>query len=206
MAHDDQAPKRALAEEVTQGLARTAGAGDREAFAMLYERVGSALYSWVALRLPAPLRGVVGPEDVLQEVWMRALSSLTNYDPARGSFRRWMIQIAKHSLLDALRRQRAMKASPNSGARLTRTLEGVPDQVTSVTRSIARREDVSIFLRRVRSLSEPDATLLVLCGLQEVSVEDAARRLDLSTAAANKRWQRLRARLVAECWPAGFRE
>jgi len=191
-------------EEETQGLARRAGEGDAASFTALYERMGPALYTWVALRLPAPLKGVLGPEDVLQEVWVRALRSLVRFDPERGGFRRWMIQIAKHTLLDCLRRQRALKLSPQGGLKQAEFLEEVPDQVTSITRRVARQEIVHIFLERVRELDEPDQSLLILAGLEGLPMSEAAGRVGISEAAGAKRWQRLRARLAEERWPPGF--
>src|SRR5262245_21399428 len=83
-----------------QWLAR-ARSGDRDAFGALVIH-----YRPDVERLCRRLLGSVPEsEDAAQESFARAHAALGGYDPAR-SFRRWLLAIAAHCAIDALRRRR----------------------------------------------------------------------------------------------------
>ncbi len=200
-------------ESVTRHLARGAQAGDEARFSALCERLAPALYGWSVLRIPPELRARLQPEDLMQDVWLRALSAFGSYDADRGPLRPWLFQVAKYTLLDALRRGRVrvqprQEPAPDGGsdagggARLSQ----VPDDATAVSQRVARRDDVAAFLAHVETLPEEDRDLLVHHGLEGLSLGQAAERLGLEKAAAQKRWQRLRARLAEHGWPEGMFE
>ena len=52
------------------------------------------------------------------------------------------------------------------------------------------------FLARVRELGEDEQSLTILCGLEGLGCDQAAKRLGISQEAAVKRWQRLRCDLA----------
>jgi RNA polymerase sigma-70 factor (ECF subfamily) len=172
----------------TQYLAGAASAGDMRHFEELFERVTPALSAWLTLRAP---RRRAEPQDLLQEVWLRALQGFASYDPAR-SFRGWILGIAKNVLLQSLARpaQNSLDAghSTSSGS-------AVPDQATSLGRRFSRNEALELFLARVERLEPDERALLIYCGLEQYSAPEAARRLGLGADATAKRWQTLRARL-----------
>lgn len=201
----DDAIERALGESITRGLARGVRAGDQQKFEALYARLAPALAAWANLRIRVGLRSRLDPEDLMQEVWIRALTAFPNYDPERGPFRPWFFQVAKYVLLDAFRRLRPAPIQPGApeetgGWRLSR----VPDDGTSVSRQVARQDGLRAFLAEVEALEEDDRTLLVHCGLEGMRMADVAAKLGLSPAATEKRWQRLRARLATKRWPEGL--
>jgi RNA polymerase sigma factor (sigma-70 family) len=83
-----------------QWLAR-ARSGDRDAFGQLVGHYGPDVQ-----RLCRRLLGsAVESEDASQESFARAHAALGSYDPARP-FRRWLLAIAAHCAIDALRRRR----------------------------------------------------------------------------------------------------
>ena len=49
-------------------------------------------------------------EEVVQEVFTRAWRNADRYDPARGSVRTWLYQIARHAIIDMRRRASARPA------------------------------------------------------------------------------------------------
>src|SRR4030095_10712832 len=63
----------------------------------------------------------VEPEDPSQESFARAHAALASYDPARP-FRRWLLTIAAHCAIDALRRRRREARRLESGTALADTL------------------------------------------------------------------------------------
>ena len=50
-------------------------------------------------------------EEIVQETFTRAWRHAHRYDPARGSVRTWLYQIARHAIIDARRRASARPAS-----------------------------------------------------------------------------------------------
>lgn len=191
MTHDED-PTR------TEWLLRSFQGGVEQSFAQLYERLTPALYAWAVLRAP---RGV-DPSDVLGDVWLGAVRGLKRYDPHVATFRAWLFGIAKKVLLHALRDldRREALGRGNERATSAESLERVPESVTSLSRRCERDEAMLRFLERVNALGSEERDLLVYCGLEGHSCEEAAERLGLTSDAATKRWQRLRGELRASAW------
>ena len=77
-----------------------ARSGDRDAYGLLVRH-----HEPEVLRLCRRLLGgAAESEDVCQESFARAHAALSSYDPARP-FRRWLLAIAAHCAIDALRRR-----------------------------------------------------------------------------------------------------
>ncbi len=186
----------------TERLAAGAQGGDAAQFAALYERVAPALHAWAQLRIRRSMRMHVDPADLVQEVWVRAVTAFPRFDPATRSFRAWLFTIAKNVLLEGFRKLRRSPWAAGEGGPTTRlfALANVPDDVTSLSRRLGRDEAVGAFVERVGELADEDRQLLVHCGLEGLTCAEAARRLDLGEAAVVKRWQRLRARLREQGW------
>ena len=191
-----------LSESVTRDLARKVRDGDTEPFSDLYARVAPGLYAWANLRIRPSLRSRIDPEDLLQEVWIRALRAFPNYDPARGL---WLFQVAKYVLLDAFRRLRPGEIQPAADGESGGVhLSAIPDEATSVTSRVARLDGMRVFLEQVEQLPDDERALVLHLGLEGLSIKETAVQLDLSPAATEKRWQRLRRRLAERSWPAGL--
>ena len=180
----------------TRHLARQASANSAE-FAHLYERVAPAVYAWARLRIRPEQRRRLDPEDVVQEVWCRAVTRFDSFDAEQTPFRAWIFRVAKYVLLEAFRSLR--KTSPLG---LPQDGDGVPspdtfpDDATSLTQRVARNEELRAFLAYVETLDDHERDLVIHCGLEGLGYDEVATRLGLSRDAAKKRWQRLRARLV----------
>lgn len=192
-------------ESITRDIARDIREGDLARFGDLYARVAPGLYAWANLRIRPSLRARIDPEDLLQEVWIRALRAFPNYDPARGPFRPWLFQVAKFVLLDAFRRLRPGEIQPQAGGETGGVhMSAIPDDATSVTGRVARLDGMRAFLDEVERLPDDDRAMVMHIGLEGLSIKEAAVQLDLSHAATEKRWQRLRQKLAARKWPAGL--
>ncbi len=181
----------------TERLAKAAAEGDTNTFALLYERLAPALYTWADLRIRPSLRAWVEPADIVQEVWCRALEVFERYNPERVSFRYWVFRVAKNVLLEATRKTGAPgvnKLAPGTTARL-RTLDGVPDSITGVSHRLSRNEALGHFRDWVASLEQHDRDLLLHHGLEGMTHAQISVRLQISEEAATKRWQRLRRRV-----------
>ena len=171
--------------------------GDSEGFAGLYERLAPALYGWAALRIHPGMRHKIDPEDLVQEVWWRAMDSFATYDSEKSAFRTWLFKIATNVLIDCFRRQRGGAMSPRDHLRpdLHHRPSQLVAQVTSISRQVARDETVQDMVAAAATLDDADRSLFVHCALEGLRVADAAQLIGVSEAAAAKRWQRLKAKL-----------
>jgi RNA polymerase sigma-70 factor (ECF subfamily) len=78
-------------------------AGDREAFARLFDRHAPAV-----LGLLARILGTRGEaEEVLQEVFLQAWRQAGRYEPGRSTPRGWLLVLARSRALDSLRSREA---------------------------------------------------------------------------------------------------
>jgi RNA polymerase sigma factor (sigma-70 family) len=168
----------------------------------LFHRLAPALIAWASLRIPQQIRTLVSPEDLAQEVWLRAARIYsTSFDPVSSSPRAWLFAVAKNVLLEAKRSALRLRerSADGSTSRLL-ALEEVPASISSFTKRLAREDSIQKFLARVAEMSEDERSLLLYCAMEGLSLREAAERLGIDLEAATKRWQRLRAR-IAE-WPS----
>jgi RNA polymerase sigma-70 factor (ECF subfamily) len=182
----------------TQGLARAAKAGEEARFSELYERIAPALYAWASLRIRPAMRGVLDPQDVVQEVWCRAWKAFEGFDPEQQSFRLWIFRIAKNVMLEGFRKaQRAGSAAASPAGATTRLfqLQNLPDSATAVSRRMARHEGLQAVLDWAAELDEDDQKLLVFCGFEGLSYVEISERTQVHKDTIAKRWQSLRERL-----------
>jgi RNA polymerase sigma-70 factor (ECF subfamily) len=178
-------------------MSEVPAAPDEPAFQRRYEELAPALHAWAELRIRPEMRGLVDPQDVVQEVWCRAWRLREQADPAADGFRPWVFAVAKNVLLEAFRRLRSPAARAGASGTTTRllALEGVPESITAVSRRVARDEGLGRLVAWLRELEEDERLLVAQVGLEGLSFGEVGERLGLSRDATAKRWQRLRARL-----------
>jgi RNA polymerase sigma factor (sigma-70 family) len=89
------------AEDEDRNLALRAGKGDAAAFGALYDRYVEAVYRYVFYRV----RNDADAEDLVSDVFMRALRAIPRYEP-RVAFLAWLYRIARNAVIDRARRSR----------------------------------------------------------------------------------------------------
>src|SRR5437660_4831615 len=89
------------AEGGDASLAIRAGKGDAAAFGALYDRHVGAVYRYVYYRV----RNDADAEDLVSDVFMRALRAIPRYEP-RQAFLAWLYRIARNAVIDRARRSR----------------------------------------------------------------------------------------------------
>jgi RNA polymerase sigma-70 factor, ECF subfamily len=72
--------------------------GDRQAFALLYRQYLPTIYRYCLRRLGSQ----EAAEDATSQIFMQALVALPRYQ--QGSFRAWLFRIARHVVIDEVRR------------------------------------------------------------------------------------------------------
>jgi len=166
--------------------------------AKLYEDVAPALYAWACLRIRPSLRGRIDPEDVLQEVWLRALEAERPRDALDASFRPWIFGVAKNVLLEALRKTERGRGEGVGSSTRQSLVNALPDQATAISRRVAGDEVLRLFIESARALPDKDRMILLHHGFEGLSHSEVATRLGLPRDAVAKRWQRLRTRLMTD--------
>lgn len=79
--------------------------GDSEAFAQLYDEMGSSVFGVARRVVRDPARAEDVSQDVFLEIWRKAPS----FDAARGSAKTWIMTIAHRRAVDAVRRNESQK-------------------------------------------------------------------------------------------------
>jgi RNA polymerase sigma-70 factor (ECF subfamily) len=148
---------------------------DPTCFGPLYEHYRDPVYRYLRSRTATAEEA----EDLLQQVFLRALDALPRYHPDRSPFVAWLLGIARHVSLDAHRRHH----------------ERVPwDFVPEVLRAgdseveaeVLRREDQARLGRLFAALPSDKRELLVLRFVARLSVREIAAVLGKSEAATKK--------------------
>jgi RNA polymerase sigma-70 factor, ECF subfamily len=88
-------------DDEDRNLALRAGKGDAAAFGALYDRYVEAVYRYVFYRV----RNDADAEDLVSDVFMRALRAIPRYEP-RVAFLAWLYRIARNAVIDRARRSR----------------------------------------------------------------------------------------------------
>ncbi len=141
-----------------QDLARRASAGDRRAFAELYDLHVDAVYKYAYFRL----RTDAEAEDVTSEVFHRALVAMPRYQPRRP-FLAFLYTIARNVVIDRQRRARPEASfedaiahpsdAPGPDERATAT-----DEARELRAAIARltpvQQEVMVLMLQERSVKE----------------------------------------------------
>jgi RNA polymerase sigma-70 factor, ECF subfamily len=175
--------------------------GDSDSFGRLYEHIAPALLTWAEFRIRPEQRQHVDPSDVVQEVWFRAWRQMESFDPEATPFRFWIFRIAKNVLLEAVRKTRRADVAGAGTTAKIQQLGELQDTMTAVSMRLSRDEGLAAFRHEVDALPEEERKLVVHCGLEGLPLGEVAERLGISTEAAGKRWQRLRARLAESSLP-----
>lgn len=170
------------------------------AFQALYDDLAPALHAWAEHRMRPMLHRACEAEDLVQEVWHRAVKALPGFDPGRFTFRAWVFGVAKHTLLHVLRQagRQAHIVGADGHTTHMQGLAEVPEAITSLTKRVARDEGVALFRQLLAELPSEEQELALYCGLEGAACTTVATRLGLGVEATTKRWQRLRARLRAK--------
>ena len=74
----------------------------QEGLSLLYERYANALYG-VIFHI---VRDTPAAEEVLQDALMKIWKNAANFDPEKGSFLNWILQIARNAAIDRVRLKR----------------------------------------------------------------------------------------------------
>lgn len=139
-------------------------------FIEVYEKAFSAVWGYGAAR------GLSGAdlEDVVQEVFVVVHQRLHMFE-GRSSVNTWVVGIA----VNVIRSYRRRRATRKLGDDLEQFPEMEAERSTPGAQVEARR-DAEFLFTVLEGLSEPQREIFILVELQEISVVDASRLLDVN--------------------------
>jgi RNA polymerase sigma-70 factor, ECF subfamily len=161
-------------------------AGDHLAGTLLYRQHAPEVYRYLLVALKSP----EDAEDATQQVFLKLFEALPAYRPAEP-FEAWLFTLVRNVAIDCLRRAgRSCPADPHSFA--TRT---VASRDLAPCRDAADESSVRDI---IHALPELQQRTLVLLYLDDVSAEEAGRRLGRSPGAIRQVHRRALRTLAAQ--------
>ena len=181
------------AQERDDVLLKRSAKGDEESFTQLYRRHQAQIYRF-ALRMTGHAWAA---EEIVQDVFMTLVREPKKFDPSRGPLGAFLYGIARNRVmkhLERLPRELPLEVRGEDGE--SKSLD-IADQRTPAhwAEIRERRERVR---SAVLSLPAEFRETVVLCELEEMSYEEAARVLECPLGTVRSRLHRGRALLLAK--------
>ncbi len=155
--------------------------GEEAAFTEIYRAHHAPLYRF-ALQMGAP-NGLA--EELVHDVFVELMRSPQGFRPGRGSLRSYLFGVARHRLVDQWRRGRREVSWEEPG-----TLAGEPPSPDNVSEELSRRQELAQLSRALAALPWEYREVVVLCDLQEMPYQEAARILRCRTGTIASRRHR----------------
>ncbi len=163
--------------------------GDDEAWAALYDALAPDAHRFL-VGLGALSR--TEAEDALQETFVRLVRDLPRWDRARP-LRPFVLGVARHVAIDALRRRRSRSAAT------ARKAEAEPRPESERPSERLNREEVRDLIAAALEAVEPELRgLLVLRHVSNLTLRELAESCDCSVPTARERLRRAARRFAVE--------
>lgn len=191
------------ADEDEQALVASARAGDLAAFERIVERYERRIFRLVRRMLGDE----ADAEDVLQETFIKVYTKLDQFQQ-QSKIYTWIVRIAVNQALMKLRQRRGHTVSLDENPE---DEHAVPLELSDLRpdpeQQYQASETSALLQRALESLSWPYRVVFQLRDIEELSTEETADVLGLSTAAVKSRLLRarlqLRQRLARHLRPEG---
>lgn len=157
-----------LNEIQLQLLVTQAQEGDTAAFEKLYQHFFLPVYRYTTFRVSAEMA-----EDIVADVFVKAWEKLHQYKLRKGiPFGAWLFRIARHTVIDAYRREKNFEEIPEELAD--------PDQMNRADSAVRNRDLIRIVREALGRLPRRYREILMLCYIADLSTTEVARVLDMS--------------------------
>jgi RNA polymerase sigma factor (sigma-70 family) len=193
MCAADTSPPPADPSLSDEELMRELAAGRQDALGPLHSRYASLIFNMAAQSIDRATA-----EEIVQDVFVAVWRKADVFDPARGTFRAWVLRIAHLRVINELRRRgRRLSVEPDpEGLRLA----GAPEPGPGPPEEAWRAHRRAIVREAVATLPPPQRQALSLAFLDDLTHEQIADFLNLPLGTAKSRvragLQRLRDRLA----------
>ncbi len=180
-----------LAEGMTsdQDVIRRVLEGDTASFELIMRRYNQRLYRIAR----GVLRNEADAEDAVQDAYIQAYQNLERFR-GKGALSAWLAKITVNEALGRLRRSRPAKEGislddlqeTEEANFMASTISNLPNPEQSAARGELRRLLESV----IDSLPEVYRLAFILCGVEEMSVAEAADCLEIEPATVKTRYHR----------------
>ena len=145
---------------------------EKRAFDYLYDNYSSALYG-IIYRI---VNDEIQAEDVMQEVFLKIWRKINDYDPSRGRLFTWMMNIARNSSIDHLRKEKV-------------TLDDIDESVSKLDKMAHFQPEIATLdLRELMKKLKPERHILLdMVYLQGYTQEEAATKLNIPLGTVKSR-------------------
>lgn len=187
-----RAPALDYTRRVGDALLAKVAAGDRIAFASLYDHLASAAYG-LAQRV---VRNPALAEEITQDAFLQVWSTGPTFDRTRGSARSWVLTIVHRRSVDVVRHEQAARERVLRVG--VRSVEHPFDTVWATALQRSEREQV---LAALATLTASQRQAIELAYFEGMTCQEVATRLDIPVGTAKSRihegLRRLRRALIA---------
>jgi RNA polymerase sigma-70 factor (ECF subfamily) len=161
--------------------------GDQRAFGLLVQAYQKPVFN-LTYRM---LGNAQEAEDAAQETFLRAYSSLRQYQPEH-KFSTWLFAIANHHCIDRLRKRRVSFVSIDDNP----VLENMSGDTPLPEREALQREQSAEMQKLLQALEPEYRMPLVLRYWEDYSYEDIAETMEITVAAVKSRLFRARQQIA----------
>jgi RNA polymerase sigma-70 factor (ECF subfamily) len=177
---DAQLPSAELSDEMLMTLVVQRNVA---AFSQLFDRYAQTVYV-----LAAHMLGSTDAEEVVQEVFLRCWNKAEQFDAARGSFRSWFLTVARHYVLNELRRH-TLHQRLQAVAEIDQLLASAADPAADVEAVAWQHVQQDDILRALTGLPDEQRQALVLAYFGGLSHAQIAQHLGWPLGTVKKRIQ-----------------
>ena len=157
---------------------------DKPDFAEVYEREYSYVYNYIYMQVMHR----ENTEDLVSDIFMRAMAHYDGFDPSKASTRTWLCTIARNCLIDYFRK---------NGRRKTENLDDAPEPSAVDQYDILKNPINQEVYRLLEKLSDDERELLSMIYVQELKNPQIGQILGINAKAVSERHRRLLAKLRA---------
>jgi len=173
-------------------LFKLAMAGEESAFVSLYRRWQGNIYRF-SLRFSGSASIA---EDVTQEVFLSLIDSASRFNPALGSFSSYVYGIARNHLLRRMSRERIFAPIAENSEEENRGPHEEMSRPSDPLGDITQQEIKDSLHRAIAALPLRYREVVVLCELEELKYEEAARVIGCPEGTVRSRLHRARSLLL----------
>ena len=153
------------------------GAGDADAFEILYQRYKAPLYGFVLRQC-----GQQTTDELFQDIWLKVIKSRSHYQ-VKASFKTWLYHLARNRIIDQYRKNNLCLVDNN-----VRTLDSITSAtVVSPEKNLQRQTQYEILLDAIAGLPAEQKEAFLLREEAGLSVEQIADTCGINFETAKSR-------------------
>ena len=160
-------------------------AAPKEPFEVVYEKYFSDIYNYIYGQILHRERA----EDLVSEVFIKAMTHYDSFDPSRASVRTWLTNIARNTLIDDYRKS-SVRKSVSLDDEENYTEPSYEDEY-----KVLKEDDEREVYRILSQLSETERELAGMIYFQNMKHDESGQILGINAKAVSER----RRRLLAKC-------